>query len=143
MENSANIIDLANNIQWLLVALVVIGVILLIVLSFVAWAMFIASKTLLDQHKDKVFRVLAEEHLSKNENTELISHCNERLDTHPSDVWAHWYLGQAQFHTNLLHESKRSFERAVEIEPSWYSSIDSWIEKITDKVEEAGPELVE
>jgi cytochrome c-type biogenesis protein CcmH/NrfG len=143
MENSSNLIELANNIQWLLVALVVIGVILLIVLSFGAWAMFIAGKKLIDQHKDKVFRVLAEEHLNKNENTELITHCNERLDTHPSDVWAHWYLGQAQFHTNLLHESLRSFERALEIEPSWYSSIDSWLEKITNKVKESGPKLVD
>ena len=143
MENSANILELANNIQWLLVALVVIGVFLLIVLSLGVWALFIGGKTLLDQHKDKVFRVLAEDHLSKNENTELISYCNERLITHPSDVWAHWYMGQAQFHTNLLHESKRSFERALEIEPSWYNSIDSWIEKITDEVEESGPKLVE
>jgi cytochrome c-type biogenesis protein CcmH/NrfG len=143
MDSTSQIIEIASNIQWLLVAVVTIGIILLVLIALAVWALFKGGSILLEHQQDKVFRVFSENHLSKNENDELITYCNERLETHPNDVWAHWYLGQAQFHTNMFHESKRSFERVLELEPSWYSSIDSWIEKISDKLDDSRPKLVD
>jgi cytochrome c-type biogenesis protein CcmH/NrfG len=143
MDSTHQLIELADNIQWLLVALVAISAVLLVLISLGVWALFKAGTILLEHQKDKVFRVLSEDYLSKDENKELITYCNERLLTHPNDVWAHWYLGQAQFHKNMYHESKRSFERVLELEPSWYSSIDSWIEKIAEKQDNLGPKLVD
>jgi len=87
--------------------------------------------------------VQAEDFLCKNEAAELLEHCNDRLNTHPNDIWAHWYLGQANFNISAWRESKRNFERVLEIDPSWFHTIETWLEKIEEKTSESGPKLVE
>lgn len=131
-----------ETIKWLLVA-ILIGMIL-IAISAVAIAFIFMSglEMAKEQNQGKVFRILAEDHLAKDENNELIEYVEERLESHPQDVWAHWYMGQAKYHIGVYPESKRCFERVIELEPSWYSSVESWFEKINEKLEE-GPQLVE
>ncbi len=131
-----------ETIKWLLVAILV-GL-FLVALSAVSVAVTIwfGFRMAKEQNSGKVFRVVAEEHLARNENDKLVEYAEERLESHPQDVWAYWYMGQAKFHTGKLPESKRCFERVVELEPSWYSSVKSWLERIGEKMEK-GPQLVE
>lgn len=130
-----------ETIKWLLIAILV-GVVLVAVaavsIAVIFWQGF---KILKEQNQGNVFKVMAEDYLARNENTELIEYVEERLESHPQDVWAHWYMGQAKYHTGVYPESKRCFERVIELEPSWYSSVESWFEKIDEKLKE-GPQLV-
>ena len=131
-----------ETIKWLLVAILV-GMVLIaasaVLIAVIFWQGF---EMVREQNQGKVFRVMAEDYLAKDENNELIEYVEERLESHPQDVWAHWYMGQAKYHNGVYPESKRSFERVIELEPSWYSSVESWFEKINEKLEE-GPQLVE
>ena len=147
MEDNINnlglILENTETIIWLLTTIVVISALFLIAFSLGLLMLYVGGKAMLNQHGDRVFRIQSEDYLGKNLIKELEEHCQERLESHPNDVWAHWYIGQAHYHSSSWQASKRSFERALELEPSWYSSIDSWLEKLSDKISEAGPKLVE
>ena len=131
-----------ETIKWLLVAMLV-GLVLValsaVSIAVIFWQGFGMVK---EQNSGKVFRAMAEDYLAKNENNDLIECVEEWLGSHPQDVWAHWYMGQAKFYAGAYPESKRCFERVVELEPSWYASVESWLEKISEKLEK-GPQLVE
>ena len=51
-------------------------------------------------------------------------------------------MGQALYFKGALTESMSSFNRILKLEPSWYNSIDSWLDKIDEKLNE-GPGLVQ
>jgi cytochrome c-type biogenesis protein CcmH/NrfG len=131
-----------ETIKWLLIAILVGMVLVALAAVSVAATIWLGFRMAKENNSGKVFRVVAEEHLARNENDELVEYANERLESHPQDVWAHWYLGQAKFYIGQLPESKRCFERVVELEPSWYGSAESWLERIGEKMEK-GPTLVE
>jgi len=138
MEMSSDI----ETIKWLLVATLV-GISLIAVASVIVAVIFVLGLSVLkEQHYGKVFQRLSEDLLSKNDIDELVQLVEGRLESHPQDVWAHWYMGQAKYHKGVYPESKRSFERVLELEPSWYNSIDSWIDKLDEKLDE-GPKLVQ
>ena len=131
-----------ETIKWLLVALLVCGVVVALSAVAIALATWFALRMGKEQNSGRVFRAVAEDHLSRNDNEELVEYAEGRLESHPQDVWAHWYLGQAKFHTGHLPDSKRCFERVLELEPSWYSSVESWLDRINQEIEK-GPQLVE
>jgi cytochrome c-type biogenesis protein CcmH/NrfG len=129
-------------IKWLLVA--ILAFMVLVALSGVAVAVtiWLGFRMAMEQNSGKVFRLMAEDYLTKNENDKLLEYAKERLEDHPQDVWAHWYLGQATFHVGSFPESKRCFERVVELEPSWYSSVEAWLERVDEELKK-GPRLVD
>jgi len=131
-----------ETIKWLLVAILVCGVFVALSAIAIAATTWLALRMGKEQNSGRIFRALAEDHLSKNENEELAEYAEARLESHPHDVWAHWYLGQVKFHTGHFPESKRCFERVLELEPSWYNSVDSWLERVSEEIEK-GPQLVE
>jgi cytochrome c-type biogenesis protein CcmH/NrfG len=131
-----------ETIKWLLVAILV-GIALIAVSAISITVIFWQGLEIVrEQNAGNLFRTMAEDYLAKNENKKLIDHVEERLASHPNDVWAHWYMGQAKYHNGAYPESKRSFERVIELEQSWYSSVESWFKKIGEKLER-GPQLVE
>lgn len=131
-----------ETIKWLLVAILVGMVLVAISAIIIAVIHWLGFGVLKEQHQGKVFRRMAEDYLAKSENVELVEYAKERLSSHPHDVWAHWYLGQAKFHMGAYPEAKRSFERVNELEPGWLSTTESWLEKVAEKINE-GPQLVE
>ncbi|MFV2058459.1 MAG: tetratricopeptide repeat protein [Thiohalomonadales bacterium] len=131
-----------TTIKWLLVATLV-GVFLLVALAFfLAAFLWLGSSAIRDQQQANTFKLLAENYLAKNEIDDLAEHSEKRLETHPHDVWAHWYSGQTKYHQGIYPDSKRNFERALELEPSWDSAVESWLDKLEEKIKE-GPKLVE
>ncbi len=131
-----------ETIKWLLVAILVGMTVVALSAVSIAVIFWLGFGIVKEQNSGKVFRAMAEDYLAKSENEELLEYVEERLGSHPQDVWAHWYMGQAKFHTGAYPESKRCFERVVELEPSWHSSVESWFERIREKLER-GPQLVE
>lgn len=131
-----------ETIKWLLVAILVGMALVMISAVSIAIIFWVGLGLVKEQNSGKVFRAMAEDYLAKNENKELLEYAEERLGSHPRDVWAHWYLGQAKFHTGEFPESKRCFERVIELEPSWYRSVEAWLERISQELEK-GPQLVE
>ena len=131
-----------ETIKWLLTA-ILIGIALIaisaITIAIIFWLFY---KTLNEESSEKIFKFLAEEHLAKNETDKLINHVDKRLSSHPHDVWANWYKGQAKYHLGEYTESKRHFEKVVELEPRWDSTVEPWLAKINKKLEK-GPQLVE
>ena len=109
---------------------------------FVAYVFWWGATGIREQHSGKIFRMMAEDYLARNEIDELISHVEERLESFPQDVYAHWYMGQAKYFKGRYPDAKRSFARVVELEPSWRTSADSWLERIEEKLEE-DPKLVQ
>jgi len=129
-------------IKWLLVAILVGISLLTLSVVLVAVVHWIGLGVLKEQLQGKVFRKLSEDMLAKNEIDDLLEYAEERLESHPHDVYAHWYIGQAKYYKGKYPDSKRSFERVVELEPSWYSSAESWFDRLEEKIKE-GPKLVE
>ena len=127
----------------LLVIAILVGM-SLIVLSvlFMSYMFYLGVRQINEKYSDKAFKMSAEDYLARDEIDNLISHIEDRLKTFPQDVWAHWYMGQAKYFKGELTESKYSFNRVLELEPSWYNSIDSWLDKIDEKLSE-GPSLVQ
>ena len=131
-----------ETIKWLLVAILIGMVFIALSAVTIAAIHWLGFGVLKEQLQGKVFRRMAEDFLAKSENTELIEYSEERLSSHPHDVWAHWYLGQAKYHKGIYPEAKRCFERVNELEPSWINTTESWLEKVNDKINE-GPQLVD
>lgn len=131
-----------ETIKWLLVAILIAVILVAVSAVLIAVIFRLGFDVLKEQNQGKVFRVIAEDYLARDENDELIVFVKERLESHPQDVWAHWYMGQAKYHNGVYPESKRSFERVIELEPSWHMSVETWLEKINEKIKE-GLQLVE
>ena len=131
-----------ETIKWLLVTILIGIAIIAIAAILIAIIFWLCYKSLDEESSGKIFKFLAEEHLAKNETEKLLDHVNKRLSSHPHDVWANWYKGQAKFRSGEYTESKRCFEKVVELEPRWDSTVEPWVAKINEKLEK-GPQLVE
>lgn len=131
-----------HTIKWLLVG--VLAAVIVIALAAVAtfWVFVLMYKISKEQNEGKAFQVLAEEHLARGEIDGLLASAEERLTLYPNDAWAHWYKAQAAFRKGAYPESRRSFQRVLELEPGWHSSVNAWIELVEEKIQE-GPHLVD
>lgn len=134
--------DDIETIKWLVVAILVGMVVVTASAIFVASVFWVGLKQFMDNNSVELFKDIAESHLSKNEIDELLEHADERLKTHPRDVWASWYMGQAKYFKGELPEAKQLFTRISELEPSWKAVVSAWIERIEDDLSK-GPSLVE
>jgi cytochrome c-type biogenesis protein CcmH/NrfG len=130
-----------QTIKWLVVAILIGMVIVAASAIFVAYVFWVGFKQYMDNNSVELFKDIAESHLSKNEINELIKHAAERLNTHPRDVWASWYMGQAKYFNGELPEAKQLFTRIRDLEPSWKAVVSAWIERIEDDLSK-GPSLV-
>ena len=81
-------------IKWLLVAILVGMVVIAIASVILAVIFWYGLSIVREQYRGRVFREIAEDHLAKNEISELEEYVEERLKSHPQDVWAHWYMGK-------------------------------------------------
>lgn len=132
-----------TTIKWLLaIGLFLLAVFVIAALSTV-YMLYLSLTALKDQQSGKIYRNKAEDLIAKACYDELIQESKQRLQTHPNDVWTHWYLGQAHFYTKKWIDSKHCFKRVLELEPGWYSSVDSFLDKIEQGIKENGPRLVE
>lgn len=130
-----------QTIKWLLIGLLVCFVVIALVTIALSFFIFHVLKASLESQSGTVYKKIAEDSLSRNEITKLVENTEERLQSHPHDVWAHWYMAQAKYYEGLYPESKRCFERVLELEPGWYNSVDSWVDRIGEKLDE-GPQIV-
>jgi len=142
-ERIAGIVQDIATIKWLMVFGLGMLAVFVAAALFGVYLLYLSVAALREQQAGKIFRLKAEDLIAKAQYDELISDCMQRLQTHPNDVWTHWYLGQAYYYKKTWIDSKRSFRRVLELEPGWYSSVDSFLERVERAIRESGPRLVE
>jgi cytochrome c-type biogenesis protein CcmH/NrfG len=131
-----------ETVKWLLVAILIAVIVIALSAVSVAVSIWLAVRAAKEETSGHAFRADAEEYLARDECDELVRSAEHRLGTHPQDAWTHWYLGRAKFNIGKLPESKRCFEKVIELEPSWTQSAESWIARINEEIDK-GPKLVE
>lgn len=135
------IIEELETIKMLIITILVGMVLITSSVLFMTYIFYRGAMKIREQHGDKAFRMTSEDYLARNKIEDLIEHVEDRLKLFPHDVWAHWYMGQAKYFSGALAESKHCFSRVVELEPSWETSANSWLDRIDEKLSE-GPSLV-
>jgi len=61
---------------------------------------------------------------------ELKQHCIEKLENSPNDANANWYLGRYYYAMKELDQSKKHFNLAVEVYPTWEEDAQIYITKL-------------
>ena len=81
--------------------------------------------------------------MAQNKIEELLTEIEKRLKTHPNDPYAYFYRGQGLFAIEKYHDSKRAFIKANELEPSMSAAVERWTNRISEKLKETSPRIVE
>lgn len=77
-------------------------------------------------------------HLDGNgEHRQLKALVLARLETHPNDLYAKWYLAEAQYKLDELEEARATYRALAEEAPNWESRCKAMSRKITRKLKEA------
>lgn len=141
-DTSLQILAELRTIKWLLLALVSVGV-LFVYFAFRAAARFAKSAGNVKENLEyQKFQKDTEGLLQRGSYEMVISDARRRLEVYPSDVYAQYYLAQALYHTDKLHEARRVFEKVAELAPGWQRAVDAWIERVEEKVKDTGPKVV-
>jgi tetratricopeptide (TPR) repeat protein len=69
-----------------------------------------------------VWRNEANEYFDRGEYDLLISHCEKRIETHPNDATAIWWLARTHHANGSIEKAEEYFEKVSELEPSWRES---------------------
>ncbi|OZA29995.1 MAG: hypothetical protein B7X93_04975 [Hydrogenophilales bacterium 17-61-9] len=139
---SPEILAELRTIKWLLVAVLLVGA-FFVYLAIRAGARFVAGMGNLKENLEyQRFQRDAEGMLQRGAYEMVIGEVNRRLESYPSDTYAHYYLAQALFHTNKSHEARRAFEKVAELTPTWQASVDVWIQRLEERLRDAAPKVV-
>jgi len=116
--------DIRTAIYWLL-AVVIVGVI-------ANWIRAgISIKNAMGKKLDDLFTDEASELYDKGQFGDLISHCEEYLNSRPNHSYALWYKAKALYQKQEYKKSKECFEQLSKNEPSWdESNIQPYLKKI-------------
>lgn len=130
---------IADLLGWLL-ALAGIVTVALVATAACAGYMLFSTR----QHRaGDLFRLQAEDLLGRGELDQVIRMARERLDRYPDDVWAHWYLGQGYFRKQAWPDARHAFRNVLELEPSWYGSVEDYMARIEEGLVDSAPRLVD
>lgn len=141
-DTSLQILGELRTIKWLLIAVLLMGV-FLVYIAIRASARFIASAGNLKENLEyQRFQREAEGMLQRGAYEMVIAETKRRLESYPSDTYAHYYLAQALFHTDKFHESRRAFEKVAELTPTWQASVDAWLQRLEERIRDAAPKVV-
>jgi tetratricopeptide (TPR) repeat protein len=120
---------------------IVIGVVFFVVnaLSNIVlnWRMYSASRNGMDD-----FGHHADDLLKSNQLEQLLKVCEARLETHENDADANVFKAKALYYRGSYHEAKRSFARAIELEPSFDYILEPWLDSLESKLKDSAPRLV-
>lgn len=113
------ILQTLQSIRSILYVFVAIAIVHVILIAIRVW---LTIKNVIREASEKVFGMVATDHLAEGKLAELAEHCNEQLAKRPNDGLALWYLGRARFAQKHYDDAKIAFIRLTEIEPSWTDS---------------------
>jgi tetratricopeptide (TPR) repeat protein len=116
---------------------------LLIYVFFVAFRGLGRSADILEkQQEEKQFQQRMEDLLTKGLGKDAFFAATERLANRPRDPYVYWYLGQANYQMQKYLEAKRSFSTVREIDPTWQSAVEPWLERVEEEIRNSGPKVV-
>lgn len=138
-EVAAHLETIAGLLGWLVVLAGIVTLALLATAGFAGYTLFSTR-----QHRaGDLFRLQAEDLLGRGEIEEVIRMARVRLERYPDDVWAHWYLGQGYFRRQAWPDARHAFRSVLELEPSWYGSVEDYLARIEEGLVESAPRLVD
>lgn len=141
-DTSLEILAELRTIKWILVALLSVSL-LFVYFAFRAAARFaIGAENVKENLEYQKFQKDTEGLLQRGSYEMAISGAKRRLEDYPADVYAQYYLAQALYHTDKLHEARRVFQKVAELSPAWQRAVDAWVERVEEKAGEAGPKVV-
>lgn len=126
-----------------IILIMVAGILVCVAIATITFVGAIKSVLNMAKERHFVFREYAEDLLAQNKIEELLNELDKRLVSHPNDAYAYCYKGQALFRSGKIHESKRAFEAAHELDPAMDIIIKYWKGKIENKINESSPKIVE
>lgn len=81
--------------------------------------------------------------LDMDELDSVIELAQQRIKQYPSEIFAHWYLGQAYYRKNELHKALYEFNYIYKIAPAWRQKhLNPYIYDIKEQLKNIKPELV-
>lgn len=100
-----------RTIKWLLIALLGVACFFVYVASKAATRFAAGASNLKENLEYQKFQRDVEGLLQRGSYETAITEAKLRLVAYPSDVYAHYYLGQALFHTDKIHDARKRFKR--------------------------------
>jgi tetratricopeptide (TPR) repeat protein len=141
VEDSINLI--LGEIQTIKILLItMIGLFSIIVLGII----YVILQTHRFSKKEffkKDFYSKAKDLLDKGLTDEVIELSETRIQTHPKDKYAHWYLALAYLDKKEYSKSLKTFSYLLELAPAWREEyIEPHIDEIKHMLENTKPEIV-
>ena len=134
MDINLETLDQLKSIKFALYLLVGLFIgILIIHISFFSFF----YRDMVKKIDSKSFSRLAENLFEEGRLEDLEHMSYQKLKTHPNSVHAHYFLGKSQYNKGRYEQSKKSFEAALECEPHWEESIEPYLKKIDEKVNDS------
>lgn len=73
----------------------------------------------IDKRLDPDWRQVSEELLYMGDLENLISHCDNRIDSHPHDPAAYWWKVRAYLAKGESENASILFDKVIEVDPAW------------------------
>jgi len=126
-------------LKWLVALQAVLAAVALVLVASAGYFLY----AMREHRAGDLFRLQAEDLLGRGEVETVIRMARSRLETHPSDVWVHWYLAQGYFRKQAWPDARHAFRTVVELEPSWYASVEDYMDRIEEGLIDVSPRLVD
>jgi predicted Zn-dependent protease len=128
MDTDSQALSNLEEIRRLLQVLVYIG---LVIASAVAIRTLLYIWATWRQIRSEGFQGRASEKYRDGKLDELAQMCKERLESHPRDVYATYYLGVIAFDRSEYTEAKDYFTQTLALAPTWHAQVSGYLEKIS------------
>ncbi len=115
------------------------GYVLTIMVVFVIWFFFKILESIqkiftgFKKAWDTKFENDMENHMDQGKYDKVLEECLEKLEKFPNHLDATWYAAKAHFYKENDEESKKYFEKALYLAPSWKKTINGYLEKIHNR----------
>ena len=128
MENELVLLQEIKSALWILIYIVGAGVAVTILKAVV-----VSYRTIKNELNNKFYNT-ASAMYENGDYEEVIEYCQEHLNKKPKEAYGYWFLGKAYFQRKEYEKATSSFNKAVEIYPSWK---EEWVSPYLRKIEAA------
>lgn len=139
LATSTELDGIISLLKWLIALQAVVAAAFVLLVGAAGYFLY----SMREHRAGDLFRLEAEDLLGRGEVETVIAMARARLETHPNDVWVHWYLGQGFFRKRAWPDARHAFRTVLELEPSWYGSVEDYMERIEEGLVDASPRLVD
>ena len=127
-------------VKWLLITLISIFGLIFLGIIFITYKI---KSTIKNENFHRDFSSEARDLLDKGLPDEVIEKAKARIETHPKDKWAHWYLAEAYREKEEYTKSLEIFTVLKKMAPKWKKEyIEPNINEIKETLKNIKPEVL-